>query len=244
MKNIIAIPARLNSTRLPGKVLLDLNGISMLQRVFNQCLKSTKVNQIFIVTDSIEVFDHASTFCSNVIMTRDDINSGTERVAIALENINYDNVINVQGDEPFIHPELIDDIFTSLETHFIVSSMNRIDNLTDLNDSNVVKVVVDNHSNAIYFSRSPIPYSRKYDQDIIEHISFYQHVGIYGFNKTMIEKYYLNLSSESTLEGIEKLEQLKIIERNEDTINMVYSHHKAFGIDTNDDLEKARKILS
>ncbi len=248
MKSVVVIPARLESSRLPNKVLLDLDGKSILQRVYDQCTKAPNIDEIFIATDSVKIADVCSKFTKNIIMTSTKHNSGTDRIAQAIEDIDCQVVVNVQGDEPFIDPELIGSLSrTTLESSAAMcSAMQRIHTASDLLDSNVVKVITNQDNMAIYFSRSPIPYPRD-DYEKILHkkrlpldMEFYKHIGIYGYKRDFLLNY--NTLPFSNLEQIEKLEQLRVLDAGK-SIEMITTTHDAFGIDTPQDYQDAIKKI-
>lgn len=248
MKNVIIIPARLASTRLPNKVLLDLNGKSVIQRVYEASQKSKKADSVYIAVDTKLVYDECKKFTDNVIMTDDTHQSGTDRVAQIAKGLMCENIVNVQGDEPFMDFELIDELFCELEkSNNMVSAMHKIAKVEDLVNPNVVKVIVDKNSDAIYFSRSVIPHHRDEWDTLINHhkiipeaLSFYRHLGIYGYKRDFILKV---TSFEPTyLERLEKLEQLRVLE-NGYKIRMVKTEYNSIGIDTLQDYEKAKKIF-
>ena len=247
MKKFILIPARLSSKRLPNKVLLDLKGKTILQRVYEQC-NQVKDVKVFITTDSKKVEESCLKFTQNIIMTSVNHKSGTERIIEAVENLDYDLLINVQGDEPFINPLLIESLFKLLEhkKDFVVTVCEQLSSFEDLFDPNTVKVVKDINHNALYFSRSAIPHVRdvaelpKDEDKFFENTCFYKHVGIYGYNKTFIKKY--SSLAISPLEEQEVLEQLRILE-NGFKIKVLETEYKSLGIDTKDDYEKALELI-
>jgi len=248
MKKIVVIPARLSSTRLPNKVLLDLHGKSVVQRVYEQCLKAKSIDAVYIATDSKEVQDTCLSFTSNIIMTSPEHQSGTDRIAEAVRELECDVIINVQGDEPFIDPTLIDELSHAfdIEDTMMVSAMHKIVETKELSNPNVVKVTVDKNANALYFSRSLIPFPRD-DWESISSVStvpdalhFYRHLGIYGYSKDFLLTYAQ--MSPSYLESVEKLEQLRVLE-NGYKIKMVETSYNSIGIDTQEDYEKALALL-
>jgi|SaaInl8_150m_RNA_FD_contig_101_95926_length_4872_multi_9_in_0_out_0_5 3-deoxy-manno-octulosonate cytidylyltransferase (CMP-KDO synthetase) len=249
MKTIVVIPARLNSSRLPNKVLLDLKGKTVVQRVYERCMQAKDIDEVYIATDSIEVKESCERFTKNIIMTKDTHESGTDRIAEAVEQIECDVVINVQGDEPFIDVELIEKLSTSFtENTQMVSAMHKINLVEDLKNSNVVKVTIDKNMNALYFSRSIIPHHRDEWESLLNHhttipepLMFYRHLGIYGYTKGFI-KTYSNLE-QTYLERVEKLEQLRVLE-NGYSIKMVETEYNSIGIDTIEDYHKALEILN
>jgi len=153
MKKVIIIPARLDSSRLPKKVLLDLKGKTVIQRVYEQCLKVKNVDGVYIATDSIEIKEVCETFTDKVVITKSTHQSGTDRIGEAVSAIACDIVINVQGDEPFIEPSLIEALVNSFSNPDIsmASAMSKINTVKDLQNTNVVKVVTDLHNNALFF---------------------------------------------------------------------------------------------
>lgn len=249
MKRVIVIPARLSSSRLPNKVLLDLEGKTVLQRVFEQCLKVKNV-KIYIATESELIREKSLEFTQNVIMTKSTHKSGTERVVEAVSNLDCSIVVNVQGDEPFINPKLIEELFDSLENETVLMSsvMERITEIKELLNSNSVKVVINQNQDALYFSRSVIPCIRDGAETILNKngkissdYNFYKHIGIYGYKKSFLSTY--SKMNESTLEKLEKLEQLRVLE-NGVKIKMIKTNYKSLGIDTIEDYNKALKLIN
>ncbi|MDC3285422.1 3-deoxy-manno-octulosonate cytidylyltransferase [Flavobacteriaceae bacterium] len=245
MKKVIIIPARLDSSRLPKKVLLDLKGKTVIQRVYEQCLKVKNVDGVYIATDSIEIKEVCETFTDNVIITKRTHKSGTDRIGEAVSAIDCDIVINVQGDEPFIQPSLIEALVNSFSNSEISmsSAMSKINNVKDLQNSNVVKVVVDHHNNALFFSRSLLPFPRDVKEisiakEVLEKYQFFRHIGIYGYRKDFLLK-FVNME-QSYLEKVEKLEQLRALE-NGFKIKMIEAESSLIGIDTQEDYEEALK---
>ena len=245
MKKVIIIPARLDSSRLPKKVLLDLKGKTVIQRVYEQCLKVKNVDGVYIATDSIEIKEVCETFTNNVIITKSTHKSGTDRIGEAVSAIDCDIVINVQGDEPFIEPSLIEALVNSFVNSEISmsSAMSKINNVKDLQNTNVVKVVTDLHNNALFFSRSLIPFPRDVKEisianEVIEESQFFRHIGIYGYRKDFL-LHFVNLKH-SYLEKVEKLEQLRALE-NGFKIKMIEANSSLIGIDTQEDYEEALK---
>ncbi len=243
MKKVIVIPARLNSSRLPKKVLLELKGKTVLQRVYEQCLKVKNVDEVYIATDSLEIKEVCETFTDNVIITKSTHQSGTDRIGEAISSIDCDIVINVQGDEPFIEPSLIEALVNSFSNSEISmsSAMSKINNVKDLQNSNVVKVVVDSQNNALFFSRSMLPFPRDVKEilssnEVLEKYHFFRHIGIYGYRKEFL-LHYVNME-QSSLEKIEKLEQLRALE-NGFKIKMIETDSSLMGIDTREDYEEA-----
>jgi len=243
MKNIIVIPARLESTRLPNKVLLDLNGKSIIHRVHDQCLKVKNIDAVYIATDNDIIIEHCKLFSHNIIKTKNTHSTGTDRVAEAISKIECDNVINIQADEPFIKVSLIEDLVLQFMESDVcmVSAMHKIKTLEELSNPNNVKVCVDKKMNAMYFSRSPIPYQRDSLLIGFDSINYYKHIGIYGYTKEFLSRY--SKMDITEIEIIEKLEQLRVLE-NGYTIRMVLTDEQTLGIDTLEDYKEAQKSLT
>ena len=245
MKKVIVIPARLDSSRLPKKVLLDLKGKTLIQRVYEQCLKVNNIDGVYIATDSSEIEGVCRSFTNHIILTKSTHQSGTDRIGEAVAGIDCDVVVNVQGDEPFIDPNLIEELVHSFDDDQVsmASAMSKIENIKDLQDPNVVKVVVDTQNNAIYFSRAPIPFPRDhqeiiYSNEELKKHNFFRHIGIYGYQKDFLAKYIK--MEQTNLEKLEKLEQLRVIE-NGFKIKMIEAASSLIGIDTQEDYEEALK---
>jgi len=231
----VIIPARYASERLPGKPLKKIDGIPMIVRVATSCLKS-KADRVIVVTDSKEILE----ICEKVdglesTMSSPDIKSGTDRVAKAAKFLNDDIIINVQGDEPFIPYQLIDRLIDDLSENVDVMMNTACTEIDDMqaDNPNTVKVVFDNLMNAIYFSRSKIPYNRGNSD-----VKYYKHIGIYGFKRSFLMKYVDMPVSE--LEKTEKLEQLRILE-NGHKIKVLLTDYKPLSVDTEEDLMQAEK---
>ena len=239
MKIVAAIPARLNSSRLPKKLLRDICGKTLITRTYEATVNSNLFDDVFVVTNSSEII--AELESSKVKYIFDDANyqTGTDRIAGVASKIEADIIINVQGDEPFINSNTIESILNTFkhdkENNIkIVSVMTPIKDEQELKNPNNVKVFTDVSDNAIYFSRHPIPF--KIDLNISK---AHKHVGIYAFRKkSLIEFAKLNVGE---LESSEKIEALRLIE-NDIKIKMINSNDTFIGIDTEEDIQKAIKI--
>jgi len=249
MKTVVIIPARLDSTRLPRKVLLNICSKPMIQHVYEASLKAKNIDEVYIATDSQEVKSICEKFTTNIVMTSDKHKSGTDRLAEAVSQISCDYVVNVQGDEPLIDPFLISELAEVLKEEDIemVSAMHKIDTTDELKSVNSVKVTVDNNSKALYFSRSIIPHHRDDWNTLLEHhstipnaLKFYKHIGIYGYKKHFLKKYAT--MEQTYLEKLEKLEQLRVLE-NGFKIRMIETNYKPVGVDIQEDLERVREIM-
>ena len=234
--SVIIIPARLNSSRLKQKLMLPIGDKSIIEHTYLKCLKSKISHKTLIVADCKKMFNHCKTFTSDVFLSLKEHNSGTDRIVeFVLNNNQYRKIVNVQADEPFISPKLIDDVFINLNQSLIVTAAYK-NNKIEKFDPNLVKVVVDFNSNALYFSRSEIPFYRDGNKKKFSLI----HHGIYGYQFSFLEK--IPFFHRSSLEEIEKLEQLKFIE-NGAKIKVILSEERCFGIDTIEDYNKAIKIF-
>lgn len=240
LSNIIIIPARLKSTRLPKKVIKLLAGKPMVQWVYEAAILSKKTNRVIIAVDSQEVGDICSKFANEVIFTDEKHKSGTDRILEIVEKEKLEgNIVNVQGDEPFIDPNLIDDLFIQLESGYEYCSVRKkIENEIEIQDVNVVKVVVNRSSEALYFSRLPIPYNMNGEFGNVE---YYKHIGIYGYKADMLRK-YKNFTYEN-LNNVESLEQLKFLE-NGISLKMIKTSEDIIGIDTQEDFDLALKRMN
>jgi len=236
MKTVVIIPARLNSSRLPGKVLLDICGKPMVEYVYNAALKADAIDDVYIATDSIKVKDVCNSFTDNIIITDKNHQSGTDRIAEAIINIESDIIINVQGDEPFIESTVVREIYdlsvkNSINGDIIMNSAYKMISNLEADDPNIVKVVTDSEDIALYFSRAKVPYPRDYHFD-----NYKGHLGIYGFTKRSLA-IFCNLPF-APLEVTEKLEQLRTLYHGY-KIAMTKVETESFGIDTQEDLERA-----
>ena len=244
MKIIGIIPARFASTRFPGKPLADIAGQSMVQRVYNQAKQAESLEDVLVATESREVFEHVKGFGGNVIMTSPTHQSGTDRCNEALKRNGkfYEFVINIQGDEPFVSPKLIDALASSLTNQVELGTLvKRIGSPKDLRNRNVVKVVINYRKEAIYFSRSPIPFIRDHEEsEWIQNHTFYKHIGIYAYRADILDS--ITKLKPSILEKAESLEQLRWVE-NGYAIKVTETALESRGIDTPEDLESALKEM-
>jgi len=245
MKTIAIIPARFASSRFPGKPLVDIDGKSMIQRVYEQVLIVNDLAAVIIATDDQRIFDHAQSFNAQVMMTNDAHPSGTDRCAEVVEKYgDCDLVLNVQGDEPFIDPEQIESLIQVMVNNqdFQIASLARkIDTTEELFNPNVVKVVIGQQMQALYFSRHPIPFLRNENQaDWLTHHCFYKHLGLYAYRSATLNE--IHQLPPSNLEKAESLEQLRWLE-NGYSIGMALTDKESFGIDTPEDLESLKRKL-
>jgi len=243
MNFIGIIPSRYASTRFPGKPLVDVEGKTMIQRVYEQAGKA--LDEVWVATDDQRIFKAVKAFGGEVVMTSDTHRSGTDRCAEAVLKVhkltgkNFDVVVNVQGDEPFMQPDQIELIISEFKeepTTEIATLIQPILNNEDIFRPDMVKVVLDRHKNAIYFSRSPIPHLFGINESKwIENFTFYGHIGLYAYRNDVLQE--LSKLIESKLEKVESLEQLRWLE-NGFRIKTHITHYDSFGIDTPEDLQK------
>lgn len=242
MKVIGIIPARYDSTRFPGKPLVDIAGMTMIQRVYNQVKHAASLNEVVVATDDQRIFDHVKSFAGNVVMTSKDHQSGTDRCAEVINNISgFDIAINIQGDEPFIDSQQIDLLVSCFQRPEveIATLVRPINELADLENVNKPKVVLNQKNEALYFSRQPIPYMRGTDiKEWLSKETYYNHIGIYGFKvETLKDLAKLPISK---LEKTESLEQLRWLD-NGYRIQTAISNHINDAIDSPEDLQDILK---
>ena len=241
MKIIAVIPARYASTRFPAKLMQDLGGKTVILRTYEAAVNTQLFDDVFVVTDSDLIYSEIVSNNGKAIKSIKEHESGSDRIAEAVKNLDIDIVINVQGDEPFIDAEPLAKVIEVLKNDLdkkvdLASLMREITNEDDIFNPNNVKVVVDQNRFALYFSRSVIPYPREKNVGV----RYMQHIGIYAFRKQALLDFY-SLPMQS-LEASEKLEQLRYLEFGK-RIKMVETTHVGIGIDTVEDLAKARKML-
>lgn len=239
MKILGIIPARYASTRFPGKPLATIGGKTMIQRVYEQVLKAERISDVVVATDDERIKNVVDGLGGKCFMTSEMHLSGTDRCAeaYALMKGDYDYVINIQGDEPFIEPSLIDDLCELLDYKTeIATVVKRIQDRETLMNPNVVKVVLTMRKQALYFSRQTIPYVRGVEpENWLDHAEFYKHIGVYAYRSDVLEqivKLPLNV-----LESTEKLEQLRWLGYGY-RIMACETKHESIGVDTPEDLEK------
>ena len=240
MKVIGIIPSRYGSTRFPGKPLAMIKGKTMIQRVCEQAWKS-KLDAVVVATDDMRIAEEVLGFGGKYVMTDPRHQSGTDRCCEALHILEteYDAVVNIQGDEPFIDPEhinLLVDLISRDDTQ-LASLAKKIDDEDDLFGSNKVKVVMDKAGNALYFSRNPIPYMRNVDRKLwMKKGTFYQHIGLYAYKTDVLRQ--IAMMKPTALEKAESLEQLRWLE-NGLSIRMAIVEADSIAVDSPADLEKA-----
>jgi 3-deoxy-manno-octulosonate cytidylyltransferase (CMP-KDO synthetase) len=241
--NILGIiPARYASTRFPGKPLVDIAGKSMIQRVYEQAKKCEHLAEVIVATDDERIYKHVHDFGGSAIITSPDHQSGTDRCAeVALKHPQYEVIINIQGDEPYIDPEQISKLtscFQNADTQ-IATLIKKVNSEQELFNINSPKVVINKLSEAVYFSRSPLPHIRGQEQtDWLKHYIYFKHIGIYGYRADILQQ--ITKLPVSSLEKAESLEQLRWIE-NGYRIKVAETELETYAIDTPEDLEKLAK---
>ncbi len=252
MKITGIIPSRYASTRFPGKPLIDIDGKTMIRRVYEQTTKSKLLHEVIVATDDQRIFDEVKSFGGKVVMTSSSHNNGTERCNEVAMNTDADVIINIQGDEPFIQPEQIDLLAALFTGNTQIGTLIKAYPLNEeIQNPARIKVVVNKNMEAMYFSRSVIPFLSGHPKFTVHgfqqvstevtgneavtenHFTFYRHIGIYGYRKDVLQE-IVKLPS-STLELAESLEQLRWLE-NDYKIKCAVTEHDSFSIDTPDDI--------
>jgi 3-deoxy-manno-octulosonate cytidylyltransferase (CMP-KDO synthetase) len=238
LKILGIIPARFASTRFPGKPLIDIGGKTMIRRVYEQAKKATSLSDVIVATDDQRIYDEVLSFGGKVVMTASHHQNGSERCAEAIIDIPADVVINIQGDEPFIHPEQIDTLAALFaDPACQIGTLIKVCNDKALLEKpSIVKVTVDKNFKALYFSRSVIPYLRNIDT----HPTFYKHIGIYGYRVDVLNK--ITKLKATPLELAESLEQLRWLE-NGYSIQTAVTTHESISIDVPEDLERVKSLI-
>jgi len=243
MKTIVLIPARYGSTRFPGKPLALIQGLPMIQHVYQRALACGEVNEISIATDDERIIRCVQGFGGRAILTGKDHPSGTDRIAEAAEILGTagdDIIVNIQGDQPLFHPSLIPALVEPLrrDRDLPMSTFKcRIEDPEELSNPNHVKVVTDSKGHALYFSRSPIPFFR----DDTSHWEHYKHIGIYAYRMSFLRTF--TRLPVGRLESAEKLEQLRALEYGY-RIKVVETAHDSIEVDTPADIGKVEKLMS
>jgi 3-deoxy-manno-octulosonate cytidylyltransferase (CMP-KDO synthetase) len=255
LKILGIIPARYASTRFPGKPLVEIQGKSMIQRVYEQASQSKALSKVVVATDDERIFCHVLSFGGNAVMTSDKHPSGTDRCFEAFEIITkkerkaegakyqrYNYVINIQGDEPFIQPEQIDILAECLNNKTELATLvKQIEDEDTLFNPNTPKVIFNNHLEAIYFTRQTIPYLRGIEKEKwLNTHDYYKHIGIYAYRVDILKK--ITKLPMALLEKVESLEQLRWL-ANGFKIKIAITPYDSYGIDVPEDIEEALKRL-
>lgn len=245
MNNMVAIgviPARYQSTRFEGKVIAEILGKPMIQYVWERAKEALLLDDLIIACDDQRVKDLATRFGAKVVMTSKDHQSGTDRLTEVVNPLDVEIVVNIQADEPLVHPVMIDsivDVLSSDNSITMATLMKKIDDPSDISNPHVVKVVTDKEGFALYFSRSAIPHLAKDSQ--VKAPLYYKHIGIYGYTKDFLFT-YKNIPA-SNLEKIERLEQLRVLEDGF-KIKVIETKFDSISVDTPSDLDKVRQYLA
>ena len=238
---VVVIPSRYAATRLPGKPLVNLAGKPMVQRVYEQAKLAQTVHRVLVATDDQRIVDAVLAFGGEARMTRSDHRTGTERIAEVAAHEAGDVFVNIQGDEPLIDPVAVDTAVAALledPPAQIATVATPIRHVPDIMDPNVVKTVLDFDSNALYFSRAPIPWVRDTPQKV--HVKYWKHLGLYVFQRDALLEYPTLPQGE--LEKIEQLEQLRWLE-NGWKIRVAEVEHDAVSVDVPEDVTRVEKLL-
>tara|TARA_B100001750_G_scaffold208817_1_gene188010 strand:- start:35187 stop:35900 length:714 start_codon:yes stop_codon:yes gene_type:complete len=233
------IPARYAASRFPAKLMQDLSGKPVILRTYEAAVRTELFDEVYVVTDSPVIYDTITQAGGTALMSKKEHDCGSDRIAEAVEDMNVDIIVNVQGDEPFTDRESLKGVLQVFETDSekeidLASLMVRIDDEEEIKNPNTVKVIVDHRNFALYFSRSPIPYPRNTDLKA----AYFKHKGIYAFRKSALMDFYRLPMLE--LEATEKIEAIRYLEYGK-KIKMVETSVTGIEIDTPDDLEKAQK---
>lgn len=242
LHSIAMIPARLQATRFPRKLLQDLNGLSVISTTYKNTKATGLFDDVMVVTDSDEIYQDVIENGGKVKMSVKEHACGSDRIAEAVEDIDTDIVVNVQGDEPFTDKKSLKSLLNVFEDKDadkidLASLMTKLDHEEDIQNPNYVKVIVNHYNFALYFSRSPIPFHRNKSSEV----QYYRHKGVYAFRKKAILDFYK--LPMLPLESAEQIECIRYLEYNK-TIKMVETTENSFGIDTPQDLERAIDFLN
>lgn len=244
MKTLGVIPARYGSTRFPGKMIVPLAGKPLIQHTYEKVTSSSTLDEVLIATDDKRIFETVKKFGGKVVLTSADFQSGTDRVAFVAKNKNYDVVVNIQGDEPLLDPEIIDELVKLMKKDksvVMATAVRKFKDSESLQDPNRVKVILDKELNALSFFRNSVPSNKLDSKSVHSKTDFFEHIGIYAFRKD-----FLLLFSKlppGKMEKLENLEQLRAIE-NGYKIKVVLTDYVSHPVDTKEDLKKVEKILA
>ncbi|MCK8827324.1 3-deoxy-manno-octulosonate cytidylyltransferase [Natroniella acetigena] len=238
MQVIGIIPARYASTRLPGKPLKEIAGQPMIQHVYQQAVAADSLAQVIVATDDQRIYQAVEDFGGQVEMTSKDHQTGTDRLAEVAQNLEAEIIVNIQGDEPLLNPEMIDQAVEPLledSTIQMGTLKHKIIDQQEIDSPHIVKVVTDQDDFALYFSRTAIPYPRQETG-----LDYYKHIGLYVYRRDFLLSY--TEMEQTPLEEQESLEQLRVLE-NGYRIKVVETEYEAIGVDTLEDLERVREIV-
>ena len=235
------IPARLNSTRLEKKLIKNLGGIPVIVRTYQNICSTKLFDEVVVVTDSDDIINVLKEYDIKFLKSKEDHNTGTDRIAEFSKKFKSDIIINVQGDEPFVLKEDLSKIINTLKNDIenkinVISLMTKLISVEEINNPNNVKVVVDKNNNSLMFSRAIIPYKR-----VENNVNYFKHIGIYAFRNSFLNKF--KKFKQTNLELTEMIEALRIIEHGYN-IHMIEIDHEQISIDTIDDFNKAKSMLN
>ena len=235
------IPARLNSTRLEKKLIKNLDGIPLIVRTYQNICSTKLFDDVVVVTDSDVIINVLKEFDIKFLKSKEDHNTGTDRIAEFSKKFKSDIIINVQGDEPFVLKEDLSKIINTFKNDIenkinVISLMTKLISIEEINNPNNVKVVVDKNNNSLMFSRAIIPYKR-----VENNVNYFKHIGIYAFRNSFLNKF--KKFKQTNLELTEMIEALRIIEHGYN-IHMIETDHEQISIDTIDDFNKAKSMLN
>ena len=242
-KSLVVIPARLESSRLPRKILADICGWPMIRHVYERCQQSSLSSGVIIATDSDEVAENVRSWGGEVIMTSPDCTCGTERIATIVDQLEADVVVNVQGDEPLIDPALIDHLIQAAtnSTADMVIPVRKIEDLETLTNPNTVKAVLNSLGRVIFFSRNAVPFIRDLPlEQWLKRNDYWVVVGTASFRRTALSEYVD--WPESRLESLEKIEQLRFLEAGKEIL-AISTQLNSIAVDVPEDLDKARMLV-
>lgn len=236
------IPARYAATRFPAKLMADLGGKPVIVQTYEATVRTGLFNDVYVVTDSHIIKAEIENHGGKAILSKKEHECGSDRIAEAIENMDVDIVVNVQGDEPFVKKEPLEKLINvfyqgNAETIDLATLMQKMSDIKQIEDSNYVKVIMDTENNALYFSRSAIPYPREKQTNTF----YYEHIGVYAFRKQALLDFY-NLPMK-VLEATEKIECLRFLEYGK-KIKMVETDYMGIEIDTPEDLKKAQEYYN
>ncbi len=244
MKIVCVIPARYASTRFPGKPLADIAGHPMISWVYHRAKSVKEFQDVIVATDDKRIFDCVQNFGGNVTMTPSDLQSGTDRVAFVAKNKDVDVVINLQGDEPLISPQILSQMCKTFEDEniYMATPIKKVKEADDFNNKNAAWVVKDKNNDALFFSRSVIPAIHKIDSksEWLNHSIYFKHIGIYAYRKDFLNR--LTQLPRIGLEIAEDLEQLRVLE-NGFKIRCVETDYQAINVDVPEDIKKVIKAI-
>ena len=237
MKFICVIPARYASSRFPGKPLALIAGHPMIEWVYRRAMQARQFDDVLVATDDQRIYDAVLQFNGKVIMTPEELSSGTDRVAWVAKSGDGNVYINLQGDEPLINPQVLDQLCQvfSDQSVYMATPVRKINNLKDLTDPNNARVILDKNGDALYFTRAVVPFNRNTPDagDWLKSGVYYQHLGIYAYRREFLLK--LAALPPGNLEQIEKLEQLRVLESGY-RIRTVQTEYESISVDTADEL--------